>query len=169
MLWAGNQTRPDIGFEVCSLASEQSSGTVKTLLNANKAVRKLKGHNSCLRFQKLVGKCRIVAYSDASFGNLANGGSQGAYLVFIVDDKRKCNLISWQSKKIKRIVRSSLAAETLALSDCIDAAVYISTLYSEITYGNFQDGYLPIEVITDNKSLVDSIDSKKPVTEETTY
>ena len=53
LLWASNQTRPDISYEVCSIASEQSGGTVKTLLNANKAVQKLKGHDSCFRFQKL--------------------------------------------------------------------------------------------------------------------
>ena len=106
-----------------------------------------------------------MAYSDAAFGNLSNGGSQGAYLVFLVDDQGKCNLISWQSKRIKRVVRSSLAAETLALSDCIDGAVFISSLYSEIVSGNCHDGYLSVE-ITDNKSLVASIESKKAVTEK---
>ena len=107
-----------------------------------------------------------MAYSDAAFGNLSNGGSQGAYLVFLVDDQGKCNLISWQSKRIKRVVRSSLAAETLALSDCIDGAVFISSLYSEIVSGNCHDGYLPVEIITDNKSLVASIESEKAVTEK---
>ena len=109
---------------------------MKSLLSANKAVRKLKGHNSCLRFQKLSDNCRLVAYTDAAFGNLHDGGSQGAYLIFMVDENGKCNLITWQSKKIKRVVRSSLAAETLAMSDCIDGAVFISSLYSEIVTGN---------------------------------
>ena len=42
------------------------------------------------------------------------------------------NLISWQSKRIKRIVRSSLAAETLALSDGVDHAIYLSVLLKEL-------------------------------------
>ena len=52
------------------------------------------------------------------------------------------------------------------MSDCIDAAVLISTLFSEMLCGNQTDRYLPIEILTDNKSLVASINSKKPAMEK---
>ena len=52
-------------------------------------------------------------------------GSQGGYLIFLVDENSKFNLISWQSKRIKRVIRSSLAAETLALSDSVDHAILL--------------------------------------------
>ena len=32
-----------------------------------------------------------------------------------------CNLLSWQSKRIKRIARSSLAAEAIAMLDGLEA------------------------------------------------
>ena len=70
LLWACNQTRPDINYEVCSLASQQKCGTVKNLISANKAIRKLKGQKSHLTFQRLSGNCKLVAYTDAAFGNL---------------------------------------------------------------------------------------------------
>ena len=54
-----------------------------------------------------------------------DGGNQGSYLIFLVDTDNHCNLLSWQSKRLKRIPRSSLAAETVAALDGIDAAIYI--------------------------------------------
>ena len=48
-------------------------------------------------------------------------------------------------KHIKRVAKSSLAAETLALSEGLDNAFYIVTLYSAILHGNSVDNTLPIE------------------------
>ena len=75
-----------------------------------------------------------------------------------------CNLVSWQSKRIRRVVRSTLAGEAKGMLYCIDAAVFISSLYSDILYGNFY--MIPIEVITDNRSLVDALNSSKFVAEK---
>ena len=72
--------------------------------------------------------------------------------------------INWQSKCIRRIVRSSLAAETLALSDALDDAIYLRKLFSEIMFNDNYD--IPIEIIIDNKSLYDALFSKKNVIEK---
>ena len=40
--------------------------------------------------------------------------------------------LNWQSKLIIRVVQSSLAVETLALSDALDDVVYLMKLFSEI-------------------------------------
>lgn len=42
---------------------------------------------------------KIVAYSDASFANLTDGGSQGGYILFLVRSN-KYMPITWQSKRI---------------------------------------------------------------------
>ena len=40
----------------------------------------------------------VECYSDASFGNLAGGGSQGGYIIFLSDpDGSRCPL-SWPSR-----------------------------------------------------------------------
>ena len=51
------------------------------------------------------------------------------------------------------------------MSDAIDAAIYIASLYSDLMFGN-SSKVLPIEILTDNKSLIDNISSKKLVTEK---
>ena len=57
-------------------------------------------------------------YADASYENLPDGGSLVFWgcLVFLVGEIKNCAMLNWQYKRIKCFVRSSLAAEALALS-----------------------------------------------------
>jgi hypothetical protein len=131
--WVSTQTRPDIAFEVCQLSSILESPKVDDLLRANKVVKKIKSEDVSLSYRKLtnIGECSIECYSDASFGNLTDGGSQGGYIVFIVDDiGRRCP-VTWQSRRIRRVVKSTLAAETLALLDSAEAGLYVARMLAE--------------------------------------
>ena len=47
---------------------------------------------------------------------LTQGGSQGGYILFVSDPCGNKSLVSWQSQKVRRVVKSTLA-ETLALLD----------------------------------------------------
>ena len=42
--------------------------------------------------------------------------------------------LNWQLKVIGRVVQSSLAAETLTLSDALDDVVYLMKLFSEVMF-----------------------------------
>ena len=75
------------------------------------------------------------------------------------------NLISLQSKHTKQVVCSSLAAETMALSDCVDHAIYLSVLLKEL-YPKFKTTDISIEIFTDNKLLHDAVHSKNFATEK---
>ena len=105
---------------------------------------------------------KIIVFTDGAHGNLVDGGSHGGYFVFLVGENGNCALISWQSKRIHRVVKSPLAAETL--SDGIDGAIFVNALLSEIYFGNTRS--LPIEFITDNQSLVDALKSSKYVSDK---
>ena len=83
----------------------------------NKLINKIKDNQHTLRYQGLDLPFKIVLFTDAAFGNLSDGGSQGEDVIFLVDKHSKSNLISWQSKRIKRIVQNTLAAETIAMMD----------------------------------------------------
>ena len=107
---------------------------------------------------------RIVFYSDAAHGNLLNGGSQSGYIIFLCGHENNCIPLNWQSKRIRRVVRSSLAAETLALSDVLDDAVYMMKLFLEIMFNNYYK--IPIEILIDNTSLYESLFLKKNVIEK---
>ena len=44
-------------------------------------------------------KAKIISFQDASFANLADGGSQGGFIIFILGDNKKYAPIVWRSKK----------------------------------------------------------------------
>ena len=52
--------------------------------------------------------------------------------MFIVDGKRNSCPIDWQGNKIKRVVRSTLAAETLSLQEGSEAAFYLRSIMKEL-------------------------------------
>ena len=102
---------------------------------------------------------------DPAFGNLHDGGSQNAYLIFLVNPNEKFNLISWQPKVIKRMVHNSLAAEALAVLDGIDSALYIAALLNELIYDKSEEK-IPIHCFTDNRSLCNVLASNKYAAEK---
>ena len=136
--------------------------TVADIVRANKAVRKVKGQPVSLFFPSDfdLESCRIVTFSDASHANLPDRGSQGAYVSFIVDKSGSYSVLAWRSKKIKRVVNNTLAAECLAAVDASEASIASSTLLSEML--GFQES-IPISLMCDSKNLVDSIHSSTPV------
>ncbi|XP_006815928.1 uncharacterized protein LOC102806126, partial [Saccoglossus kowalevskii] len=78
----------------------------------------------------------------------------------------KFSPICWNSKKIRRVVRSTLAGETLAMTDGIDSAMFISTLYLELTGSDSRYTKLPLVCVTDCKSLYEAVKSTKLVSEK---
>ena len=62
--------------------------------------------------------------------------------------RNMCVPLNWQS-------------EALALSDALDDAVYLVKLFSEVIFNN--NYKIPIEIVIDNKSLYESLFSKKNV------
>jgi hypothetical protein len=158
--WISTQTRPDISFDVCDLSTKFSQTKVGDMIRANKVVQRVKTDNIKIVYPKLdnLSECCFECYSDASFANLDGGGSQGGHVIFLSDRKNKCP-VSWQSRKLRRVVKSTLAAETLALLDCAEAAVYLASILSEV----MGKPKMKIQCYVDNKSLVDALYSSKMV------
>ena len=61
--------------------------------------------------------------------------------------------MSWRSRKINRIVRSTLAAETLALNEAAEQGFYIRAILTELL-GLHDKKCLPVNATTDNQSLL---------------
>ena len=75
----------------------------------------------------------------------------------------------WGSHKLKRVTRSTLASEILAISHICDLVLYIQELLEELTKVK-----IPITVYTDSKSDVDALSvtkvlAEKRLTREVTY
>ena len=159
--WLSTQTRPDIAFDVCDLCSRISCATVEDILCLNKVVKKLKSREVNLTFRKLtdLDTLSVHCFSDASFGNLVNGGSQGGYVLFIGDGYDVKNVVSWQSKRIRRVVKSTLAAETMALLEAAEAGIYTASMIAQAL-----NVCLPVvKCYVDNKSLCDAVHSSTNV------
>ena len=84
--------------------------------------------------------------------------SQGGYIIFLCDKFSKSVPLAWNSTRLKRVTRSTLAAETLALTDGCDTTFFIANLITDI--GLYKT--IPITALTDNQSLNDTIKTTKP-------
>ena len=92
---------------------------------------------------------------DAAHANLEGGVSQQGHLILavhasITNCRVPVSVLSWQSKKIKRVVRSSLAAETCSMSTCQEHFDLMRTVWEQ----------MPSILVTDCKSLYDAIDKE---------
>ena len=108
----------------------------------------------------------LLIYTNALLGNLPDGGTQGGYIIFLTNEKGKAIPICWNSKKNRRVVRSTLAGETLAMAERIDVAIFVSTLFTELFKGTPATDGLPWICMTDCKSLHDALKSTKQVGEK---
>ena len=124
--WLVTQTRVDAMIDVNLLQSCVTTATVETLLAANKILRKLRAGPSKMFNKKIEGSIHLVAWSDASWANRKDGKSTGGFLIGIcgegvLDGKREhVSIISWGTNKLKRVARSSMAAEMQALANAED-------------------------------------------------
>ena len=163
--WIVQGTRPDCAFEMLELSTKFRNGTVSDLVSAGKLVTRVKSYDCSITFPKLhsMAGWRLVLFTDAAFANLPDGvSSTQAYIIFVVDEHGRCCVVEWRSNKIQRVARSTLAAETYALQDGLEAVILTKTSLQEIIPGiDF-----PIFVKVDCKSLVEALQSTSLVEEK---
>ena len=157
--WLSSQGRPDIAFDCCYIANSLKSGDPRVFSAANKVIRKIQNQDVTLTFHNDFdfSSCSVISFCDASFANLPNAGSQGGFLCFLVDRNGVYCPIAWQSRKVKRVVKSTLAAECLCAVEAAELTVYIAELIRNV----FQNPSMSIDtfVYCDNKNLVNAVHS----------
>ena len=159
--WIATNTRPDIAFDICELSVSMKKATIMDLLRLNKVVERVTKDSVKIVFPKIqsLDTCHLECYTDAAFANLPNSGSQVGMIIFLRDELGQRCPIYWQSRKLKRVVKSTLAAETLALVEGAEVSFYIASIIKEVT----KTKEVPIHCKVDNKSLVDALSSSKQV------
>ena len=137
----------------------------------NKAVREMKERKVCLRFPAGIPlkQLRIMCITDAGWGTRSNGESQGGYVLCLTVPKMfervraPCWIVDWQSKKLRRVVRSSVAAETLAGQNGLDAIEAFQALMLETIYGVTPKQFRemtpddPAALVLDSKGFYDAV------------
>ena len=161
--WAVQGSRPDMAFEMIALSTKLQQGKIEDLIRAIKKVNRLKDIRSFISFPGLdKTKLTVVVFTDASLGNINEGtGSTGAHIVWLMDNSGRCCPVNWKAHKIKRVVRSTLAAETLSLQEGLETAYYYRQMVEEIL--GLESKTIPIEAYIDNKSVIEAILSTRMV------
>ena len=155
--WAAGQTRPDIAFDCCELSSSVKHATIKDLLRANKVLSRAKSEPVVLTFKDMgdLATAKFVCFNDSSFGNLCDGGSQGGYVIFLEGQNGNCSPLMWQLKKLRRVVRSTMAAETLSQVEAAEACFWLSCILKEILFeSQDRSPQYSIECRTDSHQLL---------------
>ena len=102
------------------------------MIKANKVLSKAKSNHVKLYYHPVdIFNMTIVIYNDSSFGNLSGSGSQGGF-ISLVDNQENCMSLMWQSKRLKRVVKSAMTAETLTQVETAEAGFWISSIITEI-------------------------------------
>ena len=107
--------------------------------------------------------CSIVVFCDASFANLPDKGSQGAHIIFLVDNSGRYCVLNWQSRQYTPCSNvATIAAECLAALDAAETSVLICATLKEYIDPT-SELHVPISIMCDNKSLVEAIHSSTMV------
>ena len=171
--YAATNSRPDLSAKLSLLQSRINCATIADLLDANRLLGEAKKYSDTTITISSIPeeKVRIVAYSDASFASRAKQQSQKGGLFLAVHEDifhQKSAMASplvWYSKKIERVVASTLAAETFALSSAVDLTHWLRLAWEWLRQPNIpwqtpeevMKHAAPSIAVMDCKSLYDVI------------
>jgi hypothetical protein len=145
------RTRPDIACSTEKLSQVTESIFNKERQDCVKQLNKIVSHvhknaDVVLRYPKLDKESlRLRVYADASFASNRDETSQLGFLTFLADKHDQCQQMAWASYKLKRVTRSVLGAETMALADAFYAAYSLKHDMQGISQKE-----APITLYTDN-------------------
>ena len=155
LMWPAMQIQPQMCFKLTQISAQLHQANAKTVSYLNKLVRTFKNTPSLtITFTKLnIKNSIIICFTDASFNNNTDGTTHGGHLIFLMDAESKdCCILSWKSGKMRRVARSTLAAECFALIDGINSSQFCSSIIAKTS------GYQPpIYCYTDNRSMVETL------------
>ena len=159
--WITSQTRPDLRFRALECSVKAARPLVKDLLNLNTVVKKLQKRTVVIMYPSFssdLSKLKIYAYADASLNNLPDSVSSArGFAIFLVSDQNAA-ILSWGSRKIKKVTKTIIYAEGLALSACLDDAMLLREIVTTaLCLSRVSGETVPVIGLCDNKSLVENI------------
>ena len=168
--YAAVHTRPDLSAKVGELQSNVTRAKVEDLIQANKVLYEAKVNKVALMVLPIEPtRVTFCAFSDASFmSNKSLHAHQGT-IIFVTtpellgNQKAVVAPIAWTSKKVPRVVRSTLSAEAAALSNSVDRLLWIRMMWAWISNPNCEwsnpeqvlESQTRSAVVTDYRSMYD--------------
>ena len=138
--YASVNTRPDLSSKLSALQSSINSATIETLQEANRLLHEAKRHHDVTITIKAIvpDDLRFIAFSDASFASPKRPDSHAGLIIMCthkaITQNVQCPIspISWSSKKIQKVVVSTLATETTSLASALDQLGWLRLFWSWI-------------------------------------
>ena len=141
MVWSCMQCLPQLLAPLSLLMGQTPQSTVNTIYEVNKLARKAAVWARMPLKVHALHSSVVVTYTDAGWTTRPDGTSQGGQLVFIANSEllqgkeSNMSLIFWHSSRLRRVARSSSAAETQAAADGDDEPVYVRLCLKEVQFG----------------------------------
>ena len=138
--YATTNTRPDISAKLGEIQVQISKPTVSTLLDANKVLREAQTMSDVSLCFRAIDPQELthVVFGDASFASPKQLASFQGTMVFATTPQLQNNKVAplspltWSSKKISRVVRSTLSAEAFSMSRSIDKMGWCRLLWGTL-------------------------------------
>ncbi|CAK0847357.1 unnamed protein product [Prorocentrum cordatum] len=182
--WLVRSTRMDLAFRLVGSQARAHDSDLKVQLDFNKLVSDAKTDHVDITFKKInIDDAIVVAVGDSSHGNVGKTktASQAGLVILLADNKddqflrgmpAKVTPMLWRSHRIKRVVRSTLAAETMAALEAVESGDMLRQHLVELHYGlgyrTHMDDVEAIKMVevTDCKSLYDLLQKRGTVPSE---
>jgi hypothetical protein len=141
--WLGRQGNPRPSFRASRLAKRFATPTVRDFKEANAVIRLAKklGTEEVLTFSDAVDikDCVVMGVQDAAFDNIEDSGSQGGKMLFLATKRILTDpgltpvvMMEWASGRIRRVVRSTLAAEAYIMGENGEGVEFLRSLLAEL-------------------------------------
>lgn len=172
LAWRSTQTAPWLCASTSFLQGCFQTATVGDALDLNKLVRAQQHYsNTPLHFSSNIKNPMLLTFHDASWSNRRDLSSQGGMITVITSQDilsgQACDFtpVSWQSKRLPRVCRSSTAAEIQMASTAVDAHEFLKQLFLDL----FNEKSLSLNIldeclqqmksviVTDSKNMYDSV------------
>jgi hypothetical protein len=182
--WPVSHVIPELAYSVSALAQvrpqDLSEDHVKQLNGVVQALRKLSetGKAKVILPKINIEQITVMTALDASFAKEPGMKSQAGFMSFLTDwsvmqVEAPCALVEFQSVTISRVVKSTLAAESMSLSTALDRQLYLRLLVQSLLHGEpvYDPEWrhklkVPGVLITDAKSLYDHLNTTGKVPKE---
>jgi hypothetical protein len=145
-------TQSEVSFDLF-LISQLTNSKEEDAKRLNKCLQWQLDHSIReLNFVSLnINSLKLMIFIDASFANV-NRHSQIDYVICLIDDLNKANIIHWFSTKCKRIIRSVLTTELYAMTHEFDSDSMIKSIIERNL-----NIFLSMILLIDSRSLYDCL------------
>ena len=170
--WLGVNTMPFVLAWVADLQSKIPEGTHQLYTAANNIVKLIQQHKhmGLQIYRHDLTDLAVFTWCDAAWASRPDGHSQGGHLTAIATTKAmdgvkaKFTVLDWGSKKLRRVARSSLAAEVQEAGDAEGEQSMVRMVMSEILFNRSPTRdrvetlkLLPAVLVTDCKAFYDGV------------